>query len=700
MANSALIEDLRKQFAENPRRVFARLANEYRKSGDLDVAIEICRAHVPLQPTYISGYIVLGQALFERGQPEEARSTFETALSLDPENLIALRQLGDIARASGDLEAARGWYHKLLEVDPQNDDIAAQLEALNVPSQAAAAPTTAGATRSPTPAEASPVSWSDIHPDSEVTPLSKQATQPTRPRFTIGVIPENLTVGTESAPRETPAPAAAAIEESPAVEALVDQHSVSSVLPEYVGGFDRHSPTPPAASPIVPEPVAQDAPEAEAAAPAEMVNIEELAPSETEELHADLPPLRTTSEHTVAPATAAELAALFAEPDLEPTSLAESVGSKDDAPTKATDDHGPTFDEEPYDPTIGRMLELTRRTSTDALLPDLMMTESGAELLREQGHIDQAIYVYRHLAAKNPEDTSYAERIAALERGAHSSIPLIADISQDIIIAAKNRSYSTQSIRTFFTSFATRRPPEGVSEESPESSDAPAAPKAVVLEAAVPEAAVPEAVVPEAASSGVTAAVTEAPVAHEPRASASWHTPEAASAPAASMEPWSAASLEHTTSFAVPPEALPMRAAEPTPAAPDSVSDADRSALETLFSGSSKAVAPNDERAANSLASAFSEEFSTESTAPAGQPTRAASDALSLDAVFQNSRTRADGEQRASQPTVSFDQFFNSRDNGINADGKSAAAVETASLSDDSQSDLELFHEWLDGLKK
>ena len=60
MANSALIEDLRKQFAENPRRVFARLANEYRKSGDLDVAIEICRAHVPLQPTYISGYIVLG----------------------------------------------------------------------------------------------------------------------------------------------------------------------------------------------------------------------------------------------------------------------------------------------------------------------------------------------------------------------------------------------------------------------------------------------------------------------------------------------------------------------------------------------------------------------------------------------------------------------------------------------------------------
>ena len=84
----------------------------------------------------------------------------------------------------------------------------------------------------------------------------------------------------------------------------------------------------------------------------------------------------------------------------------------------------------------------------------------------------------------------------------------------------------------------------------------------------------------------------------------------------------------------------------------------------------------------------------------AGQPTRAAPDALSLDAVFQSSRARADGEQRANQPTVSFDQFFANRDGGSAAQGKSDTAVETASHADDSQSDLELFHEWLDGLKK
>ena len=268
MANSALIEDLRKQFAENPRRVFARLANEYRKSGDLDVAIEICRAHVPLQPTYISGYIVLGQALFERGQPEEARSTFETALTLDPENLIALRQLGDIARASGDLDAARGWYHKLLEVDPQNDEITAQLEALDAPMQSTSKPSpVAAAPAAPAaPSEAAPVSWSDIHPDSNetVTPLSTQATQPTRPRFTIGVIPENLAADKETSAAPQAASASQAPSDAPEDETYASLPSVdvgsepdsgqddeSAKLPESFGGFDRHSPTPPAPSPAL-----------------------------------------------------------------------------------------------------------------------------------------------------------------------------------------------------------------------------------------------------------------------------------------------------------------------------------------------------------------------------------------------------------------------------------------------------------------
>ena len=356
---------------------------------------------------------------------------------------------------------------------------------------------------------------------------------------------------------------------------------------------------------------------AEASAP-ELMDISDLAPMETESFEhessedetspVELSPLATTAEFSVPamptapatprmsaapPATAAELSKLFAGPELETPGINSS---------SAFDD-GHTFEEEPYDPTVGRMLELSNRTSSDALLPDLMMTESGAELLREQGHIEQAIYVYRHLAAKNPDDTSYAERIAALERGAHSSIPLIASISEEVISAARNRPFSTRSIRKFFTSFATRRPPE--------SADVGSEPTAQATEPAEMSAPETESAEPSPA---------EAP----------------ASVPAASAEP------------------------------PQSMSDEDRSALETLFSGKPK-VAQTDERAAAALASAFSEEFAPEATGPAGQPTRAASDALSLDAVFQNTRARADGEHRASQPAVSFDEFFANRENGTAA---------------------------------
>ena len=139
MASSARIEELEKKFNENPRRSFAPLANEYRKAGDLTQAISICRTYVPQQPGHMSGHIVFGQALFEAGELDEARGVFESALLLDPENLIALRHLGDIARARGEIGSARSWYRRVLDADPRNDDMAAQLSGLDGVADAPAA---------------------------------------------------------------------------------------------------------------------------------------------------------------------------------------------------------------------------------------------------------------------------------------------------------------------------------------------------------------------------------------------------------------------------------------------------------------------------------------------------------------------------------------------------------------------------------
>jgi len=101
------LRELQEKFEENPRRYFAPLANEYRKGGQPKRAIEICRSQLSQMPGHMSGQIVYGQSLYECGEFEEAKQVFERALTLDPENLIALRSLGDMSLQSGNTVEAR-----------------------------------------------------------------------------------------------------------------------------------------------------------------------------------------------------------------------------------------------------------------------------------------------------------------------------------------------------------------------------------------------------------------------------------------------------------------------------------------------------------------------------------------------------------------------------------------------------------------
>lgn len=145
MQGSPRIDELRQKFHENPRRYFAPLANEYRKAGDPEQAIAICRAHLAQQPGHMSGHVVYGQALFDAQRIDEARTVFEKALSLDPDNPIVLRQLGDIARQRGETAEAKHWYSRALDADPHDPEVAAYIAELTEPLTEVTEPTGEGA---------------------------------------------------------------------------------------------------------------------------------------------------------------------------------------------------------------------------------------------------------------------------------------------------------------------------------------------------------------------------------------------------------------------------------------------------------------------------------------------------------------------------------------------------------------------------
>jgi len=108
---------------EEQSRVFARLADTFRRSDHLEEAIELCHRGLVHHPDYVSGHIVLGQCYLDLGRLDEARDSFVRALTLDEDNLLTLRSLGNILFQQGELEEAAGHYRRALRLDPRNRDL-------------------------------------------------------------------------------------------------------------------------------------------------------------------------------------------------------------------------------------------------------------------------------------------------------------------------------------------------------------------------------------------------------------------------------------------------------------------------------------------------------------------------------------------------------------------------------------------------
>ena len=401
MAGPSRIDELRKKFDENPRRYFAPLANEYRKIGDFDQAIFICQEFLPQQPGHMSGHIVYGQALFEAGRHDEARAVFETALALDPENLIALRHLGDIARAHGDNETARAWYRRVLESDPRNEEIAGILNALDS-DESAPAPT-AAATESPA-----------------------QGAQPGMSTSTEKL--ELQSAMTSAAPEIASAPAPS----DPIVDEPLTSAPSESTFDELAKLFTTPEPAPAPPAPSTTDDSLGLIHEGEdvLGRAAEMQSAPE--PSPLDGVSAG----RTDGEvgHTEG--------APFSAPFLE------VLGTAEPPPAPAAPPPAPA--EQPAAPQAAQAAQAAEAPADSSAA---FVTETMAELYLKQGHHELAIDVYRKLVAARPGDTALRARLQELERPTAPPVAAKPETAAPVAVADAG-----PTIRDFLASIAGFRP--------------------------------------------------------------------------------------------------------------------------------------------------------------------------------------------------------------------------------------------------
>src|SRR5262249_31419164 len=124
MADSPRIEELRRRVQKDPASIaFAQLAEECRRAGRYEDAVEVCRTGLGLHPGYLSARVTLGRALIELNQTDEALQELATVLKSAPENLAAIRGTAEIYHRRGELAEALAHYRTALGLARNDPDL-------------------------------------------------------------------------------------------------------------------------------------------------------------------------------------------------------------------------------------------------------------------------------------------------------------------------------------------------------------------------------------------------------------------------------------------------------------------------------------------------------------------------------------------------------------------------------------------------
>jgi len=117
------IAKLTERISKDPKsKLFVPLAEEYKKTGDLEMSIHVLTEGLKNNPGYVTARSFLGRLLIEKGDLAGAQKEFEEVVKAIPDNLMAQRKLGDLYALQDRPAEALPHYKIALSLNPGDQE--------------------------------------------------------------------------------------------------------------------------------------------------------------------------------------------------------------------------------------------------------------------------------------------------------------------------------------------------------------------------------------------------------------------------------------------------------------------------------------------------------------------------------------------------------------------------------------------------
>jgi len=246
------IDKLTERIAKDPKsKLFVPLAEEYKKIGDIEMAIQVLTDGLKSNPGYVTARSFLGRLLLDRGDLAGAQKELEEVIKAIPDNLLAQRKLGDIYVLQGRGSDAQQRYKAAFALNPSDKELPSLLADLEAGKDVSARIPRPKAAVPPAAPQAAPATTVQQQPKAAAASAAKTAGAPAVPpapaqkAMSAAPVPPK-TSATPAAPSRPASPEPTAVPVHDEAEVIEDIIEIES-LEKPVSAPEARKPAPPAA---------------------------------------------------------------------------------------------------------------------------------------------------------------------------------------------------------------------------------------------------------------------------------------------------------------------------------------------------------------------------------------------------------------------------------------------------------------------